>query len=379
MNFKNYDFKTVRLFNVSGSALSKCLFCVLAWLMVSTPASALVFGINLHQRNDAAISDIMRSRNFKAARIDLTIQDNPTAVRAQIARIKANGGTVRAVLVTSYERNYACSQDLGRVENDLYNETLTLVDRYKDVITDFELLNEVTLRPDTVREVPFNSAGTSTAPYQNKPCYRTLAVALRGMANAVTHTKVRTGLPLRVILTVVGRDFGFLTFMQQQQVHFDKVGFVIYPGYGQANLLTDAWYGTGGPFTQLAVFGRPVIISEFNCAEIYAYNGPYDNTNMNSSGVSNCFRSYQQHLPSFFNQNKVRIEAINIYELLDDTRKGAPENRFGLMWNLTNPKPHLSILGAFAGGSLTAAERQYIVNSGILTDAQINSYYAIRN
>lgn len=360
-----------------GEIMFKLLLAMLSWLLLSSTASALVFGVNLQQRNDPAISDIMKSRNFKAARIALTAQDNPTAVRAQVARIKANGGTVRAVLVTSFERNYACSQDLVRVENNLYNETLALVDRYKDVISDYELLNEVTLRPDTVREVPFNSAGTSTAPYQNKPCYRTLAVALRGMANAVTHTKVRTGLPLRVILGVVGRDFGFLTFMQEQRVHFDKVGFIIYPSAGQPSLLNDTWYGPGGPFAQLAVFGRPVIINEYSCAEIY--QSDYNNNDMNSARVRQCFQSYKNHIPSLFNQRSVRIEAVNIYELLDEPHKGAIESRFGLMWDLNRQKPHLYILGAFAGGSLTAAERQNIIDLGILTDAQINSYFSIRN
>jgi hypothetical protein len=372
---RNHFIQQLTLPNLLGGSVNKFVFIMLSWCIGSTSVSALVLGVNLHQRNDRVISDIMKSRNFKSARIDLTANDNPDLVRAQVARIRANGGSVRASVVTSFERDYTCNQNLTAMELKAYNETTAIVDKYKDLIYDYELLNENTLRPETVNEVPFNSAGTSTLPYTGKTCYKTLTAVLRGMANAITHTRVRSGFPLRVILTVVGRDFGFLTFMQQQKVHFDVVGFIIYPRSEHPSLLNDAWYGSGGPFTQLSVFGRPVIINEYNCAEIY--DTDYINNDLNSAKVKKCFQSYKIHMPELFAQNKVKLESVNFYELLDEPHKAGREGRFGLLYNLTSAKTHLSIISAYAGGALSATERQTIINLGILTGTQINAYKAI--
>jgi hypothetical protein len=344
------------------------LFC---FFMVSSTASALVIGVNLHQRSDRAISDMMKARNLKSARIEIWAESNVTAVRDQAARIKANGGRVQAVLFPAVERNHSCNRDLWTVEQTAYNETLAIVNKYKDVIYDYELLNEPTLRPETVKEVPFNSAMTATTPYSGKPCYKTLTAMLRGMANAVRQVRVNSGFPLRIILGIVGRDFGFLTYMQQQKVHFDVVGFIIYPRSEHNSLLNDPWYGAGGPFAQLAVFGRPVRINEYNCAEIYDtdYNNQPD-----AAKTKKCFQSYKNHIPSLFSQKLVKLEAVNIYELFDDPRKSAIESRFGLMYNINSPKVHLNIITAFAGGTLSAAEQLTVTNLGILSISQIGAY-----
>lgn len=366
MNKNNYIYSSNKIVGLCAGILALGVLFPLA-------AMALDLGVNIHQRNDLAISSIMKDRNFKSARIDLTAYDDPALVRAQVARIKANGGSVKASIVTSFERDHSCNQDLWTMEINSYNETKAIIAKYKDVIFDYELLNENTLRPETVAEVPFNSALTSTAPYYNKPCYATLTAVLRGMANAVTHTKVESGYPLRVILTVVGRDFGFLYYMQEQRVHFDVVGFIIYPRVEHPSLLNDTWYGQGGPFYQLSLFGRPVIINEYNCAEIY--DADYYNDDLFSAKVQRCYQSYKTHIPEIFAQKVAKLESVHFYELLDETQKQGSEGRFGLMYDLTKPKLHLAVLSAFAGGSLTTLERQDIIDLGILTSDQINSYY----
>jgi hypothetical protein len=70
-------------------------------------------------------------------------------------------------------------------------------------------------------------------------------------------------------------------------------------------------------------------------------------------------------------QTIANIESIHVYELLDEPTKAAPENRFGLMYNLTTPKIHLALASAFAGGYLTAQEQLAITSRGLLTDTDI--------
>lgn len=343
-------------------------------LMMASTASALIIGVNIHDNTDQRVSDLMKSRNLKSARIDLTVDSDVNATRAMASRVRANGGQVEASVQISYQWDNSCPQNFAVVEQNSYNETKTLVNKYKDVIYDYELLNEVQLRPEAQNEVTWNSAGTSVTPYNNKACYKSLASVLRGMSRAIHDVRDSSGYPLRVMLGVVGRDFGFLTFMKQQNVSFDVVGFHIYPHAGDTSLLNDPWYGSGGPFAQLAAFGLPIHVNEFNCAEIY--DGNYDNK-AGSATTKACFNGYKNHIPSFFNQKVANIESIHLYELFDEPGKAAPENRFGLMYDLNTPKTQLLIVSAFAGGMLSASEQQSVVASGALTDAQIASYKAL--
>jgi hypothetical protein len=324
------------------------LLVTLSCLIFTSPSSALVIGVNIHNLTDQKVSDLMKTRNFKTARMDLGAGSDSAAVRAHVNRIKANGGTVEVSLQISYQWDNSCNQNLATVEQNSYNETTTLVNKYKDVIYDYELLNEVTLRPETWAEVPFNSARTSTVPYAGKPCYKTMTSVLRGMSRAIHDIKASSGYPLRVILGAVGRDFGFLTFMQQQGVVFDVVGFHIYPHSGDTSLLNDPWYGAGGPLAQLAAFKLPVHVNEFDCGEIY--DGGYDNQ-FGSPSTLKCFESYKNHIPSLFNQKLINLESVHIYELLDEPSKSGPESRFGLLYDINTPKVHMNVITAFAGGS----------------------------
>jgi hypothetical protein len=351
----------------------KSVFAMTAIIALSSTASAFLMGVNIHDNTDQKVSDLMKVRNLKTARMDLTVDSNVTAVRAQAGRIKANGGTMEVSVQISYQWDNSCPQNFATVEQNSYNETKTLVDKYKDVIYDYELLNEVSLREEIQNEVTWNSAGTSTAPYANKPCVQTMASVLRGMSRAIHDLRSSSGYPLRVILGIVGRDFGFLTYMQQQGVVVDVTGFHIYPHAGDTSILNDPWYGAGGPLAQLAKFNHPVHVNEFNCGEIYDSN--YDNS-PNSAATKTCFQSYKNHLTSFKNQNLINLESVHLYELLDEPQKGAPENHFGLMTNITSPKVHLYIVTAFAGGNLTIAEQQAVTSLGILSDAQIAAYKA---
>jgi len=342
----------------------------------AAPASTLVFGVNTHHGADAAtnakVANVMKERNLKSSRMDLIAGDQ-TAFRDQVQKIRANGGRVEAVLLNSWQWDTNCKPDLASVEQDSYNQTAAFVDQVKDLVQDFEMLNEVQLRPDIKQEVPFNSAGSNAAPYQGKPCVATMTAVLRGMSRAIHDEGAKSGLPLRAILGVVGRDFGFLAHMQQQGVQWDVTGYHVYPRYEHNSLLSDRWFGAGGPLAQLAAFGKPIHINEFDCGEIY--DAKYEN----QAGMANtekCLRSLAKHLTDLRSQKVADVESIHIYELLDESDKPVPENRFGLMYSLVHPKVQLYLVSAFAGGGLTAAERNEITRRGLLTNSEIDSMRA---
>ena len=347
------------------------LFC----LFLST-ANAFEMGVNIHSgggslSGNQQFADIMKARNLKTARLDFWLGMNLTGFRDQIQKIKANGGQAEVAMQISYQWDNSCNQNLQFVEQDSYNQAVTLVNQIKDLVQDFELLNETQLRPEILKDIPFNSAGTSPSAYEGKPCVDTLTAVLRGMSRAIRDIRVSSGVPLRTILGVVGRDFGFLTYMEQHGVLFDVTGYHIYPYEVHASLLSDPWFGTGGPLVQLAKFNRPVHINEFNCGEIYSSS--YDNQ-AGSASTETCLRSIDKHLTDLKNQKIINLESVHVYELLDEPSKPMPENRFGLMYDLANPKVHLLLYSAFAGGSLTAAEQLQVTSRGLLSDTEIAGY-----
>jgi hypothetical protein len=320
---------------------------ILSW---AAPAWALLIGVNIHGDTSSAVADVMKANNLRTARMDVTAASDSAAVRAQATRIKANGGKVEVSLQISYQWDNSCNQNFAAVEQNSYNETAALVNIYKDVIADYELLNEISLRTETIAEVPWNTAGVSTSPYAGKPCYATMTSVLRGMSRAVHDIGSSSGLPLRVILGAVGRDFGFLSYMQQQGVAIDVVGFHVYPHLDDASLPSDPWYGTGGPFVRLAAFHLPVHVNEFDCGEIY--DAGYDNL-PGSASTNACLQSYQKHLPTFFTQTVMNLESLALYELLDEPGKSGAEGRFGLMYDINTPKAQLAAVAAFAASATT--------------------------
>lgn len=354
------------------------LALVSALFAVAMPASALDFGVNIHSGGGSAagndrVAAVMKERNFRTARLDMFARSDQALLRDQVQKIRANGGTAEVSLQISYQWDHTCNQDLAAVEQDSYQQTAAGVHKVKDIVHDFELLNETQLRPEILKEVAWNNVGTSTAPYEGKPCVATLTAVLRGMSRAIRDVRAGSGLPLRTILGVVGRDFGFLAFMQRKGVLFDVVGYHIYPHAHHASLLSDPWFGPGGPLAQLAAFGKPVRINEFNCGEIYGSG--YDNRAL-SGATETCLKSLGKHLSDLRSQRIVNLESVHFYELLDEPKKPAPENRFGLMYDLSNPKVHLYLATAFAGGTLSAAERHEVTRRGLLTDARIDAMRA---
>ncbi len=303
----------------------------------------------------------MSSRRLTTARMDFTLDTNLADFRDQVTRLKAKGIKAETSLQSSYQWNHDCSQSLAAVEQDAYGQTVTMVQRIMDIVQDFELLNEVSLRADTALQVP-PYKGTPASGYAGKTCYNTLAAVLRGMSRAIVDQRNASGLPLRIILGAVSNDFGFLDFMQQQGVTFDIVGYHAYPWQKHALLTEDPWYGAGGALGQLARFNKPVRINEFNCGEIYS--ATYDNS-ADKALTATCLASIQKHLKNLLTQTVVKLESIHAYEITDRPAQVAPENRFGLMYDLDRPKLHLALYASFAGGQVSAAERQQLSTLGL--------------
>jgi hypothetical protein len=345
--------------------------------------SPFAIGVNVHfggssTTENTTITNLLKARNIRRIRMDLIHDAGPwTLQRDFIQKVNANGGKVEVTLQISFQWNNTVytSGQYAAIEQQAYNETYACVNIMKDLIHDYELLNEVSLRPECLADVPLNSGGATADAYIGKDSYESLARVLKGMADAIHAIGTSSGLPLRVILGAVGRDFGMINFMQLRGVNVDVIGYHNYSGFNQESLLTDPWYGTGGPLTRLAAFGKPVTYNEFNAAEIY--DAAYNNT-VGQTLTENGYKSIGKHLKDLYGQTIIpELEAVCLYELLDEPAKPAPENRFGILYNLTTPKVALYITTAFAGGALTTAERAEITSRNILTNAEIDAMQAV--
>jgi hypothetical protein len=159
--------------------------------------------------------------------------------------------------------------------------------------------------------------------------------------------------------------FGFLDFMASKGVKFEVISYHYYEHFGTS---PHHYYGhreEGGfdLFRRLAEYKRPVVFNELNCAEIY--DSDYENE-AGKPKTETCFKNLHATLKYFNEQKDLKIESVDIYELLDEPSKAPPENRFGLMYDIHHPKIPLYILTSFAGGALYPAEKRELINRGLL-------------
>jgi hypothetical protein len=336
--------------------LLACLAPAVAFLTAAFagPAFALDYGVNLHlgggnATNNATIAAVMAQRNLKQGRFDFFSTNDVPNLRDQILRINANGGKAQLIIENNWDPSGTCPQNFAQVESDSYNKTYPMVSAMKDIVHDFEILNEIQNRPEIMAQVVKNSQLSSTAGYHASPCSMTIAYVARGISRAIRDQGQRA------ILGVVGRDWGFLYFMREMGVVWDVTGAHFYQQYINASLLTDTWWGANGPLYQLSLFGKPITVNEFNCGE--TYNTAFD--------YEACLKSVNKQLTELKNNPYGTIESVLFYELLDEPQKAGAEGRFGLMAGLTSPKVGLYLAGAWACGTLTDAERQTLTSRGL--------------
>ncbi|WNG38904.1 DUF4214 domain-containing protein [Archangium violaceum] len=348
-------------------------------LVGSSTAHALVYGVNIHPVHVRTVDEarqmalVLSQRNVRSVRLDISPQSNITWLTQVVTAFKERNIKVEAMLYDPKNNNYTCGTQA--TEQQAYDATKNIVNQMKHLITDWELQNERQLK------IAPNSSAMDASPYNND-CGRREAAVNRGMSRAIRDVRASSGAPLRIILGFIGRAYGFIDFMISQGVQFDVLGYHIYPWEQQASLDSDPWFGSGGLFSNMARFNRPVKINEFNCAEVYAGDPhtPYGDRPLyeNTAGkpmTEACFRGITRHLKIILSQTKVNVESVHFYELLDQPELNSlSESRFGLMYDINTPKVQLFLVSAFAGGNLSTTERGQITGRGLLTDAQIDAY-----
>jgi hypothetical protein len=360
-------------------AVTALAMCWASWQPVEAapacPANRIRWGVNFHLPPDQwdKIPDVIAPRGI--TRIRVGVWGNDAAyikrLRAMVSNMASHNIKAEAIIFNAYARDYPkaklCSANLAEVEQESYDASKQAVSQTQDLIQDFEMLNEAPLYPG------IQAPGTSghDASDFDTPCGRMQAANLRGMSRAIADERKRTGRPLRIILGTVGRDFGFYKFMLDQGVNFDVSGYHIYPHEKHKTLDMDPWFGPGGPLVQLAKFNRPVIINEFNCGE--TYEADFENQ-ADQPRTESCYRGFAKHMKAIVNQKVAHIESIYLYELVDDPKRKPPENRFGLMRDLSTPKVNWLLASAFAGGALSKAETAEITRRNLLTPEQITAW-----
>ena len=354
-------------------SLACLLPVIVAAAAVATQANALEFGANIHigaQTSEAntQVAQVMAHRNLKIARMDAwgwADSAQKAMMRDQISKINASGGKVQLIIHSNRAWTNACSENLATVEQDEYNKAYATVGYYKDLVKDFEVLNEVQLDPYIQPEVPWNQQGDSTAGYYGKPCVARMAAVIKGITRAIR----AHGPGSRVITGVIGRDYGWLYYLRENGIDWDVTGTHVYLGVNN-NILTDTYFGALKLFPSLARFGKPITINEFNCNE--KFRSDYENT-PGAPVAEQCLVAVKRRLDDIKANTHGTIESVVYYELWDQPQKPVPENRFGLMYNMSRPKTSLYLASAYAGGNLTPAEQYEVTRRGLLSDAQIAS------
>lgn len=337
----------------------------MAWGVGKAPT----LGVNVHSGGNAPakLAEKLAQRGLRRVRMDYWGNDprNLEKVRNAANLFKAKSISVEAVVYSKFSagqsRHQEYEADLAEVENACYESTKPQIEKIQDLITDFELQNEISLYKGI--KVPGSSG--ETAEDFDTPTGRLQAAVLRGMSRAIGDVRKASGRPLRVFLGTTDRSWGMLRYFEAQGVTFDVVGYHIYPWEQHKALDVDPWFGEGGPLGQLAKFGKPISINEFNSGEIYSGCGGYTSKanyeNRADDPVTEAgFRSLNNHLKEILNQKVARVESVLFYEAWDEPRKAPPENRFGLYADETLEEAKISLLiaSSYAGGSLSKAEKE---------------------
>lgn len=336
----------------------------------------IVWGVNIHSggKDPANVAEKIYERGLRTVRMDLWGNDAKYLVRFRDAAqaMTAKGITIETVVYTKFSggqpRHAEYDANLADVEQAAFKETKPQIEKAHDLVLDFEMQNEISLYKGikTAGATGLNENDFDT------PAGRLQAAVLRGMSKAIDEVRRETGKPLRIILGTTDRCYGFLLFMQAQGVLFDVIGYHIYPWEPHKPLDSDPWFGAGGPLGQLARFNKPIRINEFNAGEIYSGvpSNPTKPNYENKEGdavTETGYKSLDKHLKEIMNQTSAEIEAVLFYEIWDEPRKSAPENRFGLYYDesLTQPKISLFLASSFAGGMLSRTEKEELIKRGI--------------
>ncbi|MCK1659731.1 hypothetical protein, partial [Bradyrhizobium sp. 151] len=228
--------------------------------------------------------------------------------------------------------------DAAAIHSQGYNRTLAFVRQFASSVGDWELGNEINLTVRDANGSPLFGKGWTSAEFAAYPSMVDFANLLRGMSDAIEQVRRDTGRNLRRIVGTTSTMFGYIDLMKANGVKVDVLG---YHYYEHAGVNPTNYWGGVRPnfnlFTKLSSYGVPVAINEMNGAEIY--DSTFVNTSTSAS-MSACNSNLDAMLARFSQYSF--IEWIDLYELIDEPDKTGPDGRFGLMFNLSTPKPLMS-------------------------------------
>lgn len=364
---------------ISRAVIAVALICGISAVIESVPAMASVpawgvDGPNSQTADLNAVFQVLQARGVTQYRVGANLADNTDSYEVQmytdmVALAKTYGITLKPILFTPFQ--WGDRTDGGKYpagdENALYqqgyNRTYSFVNNFKNDINDWELGNEINLIALDASGNHLYGAGWTASEF-DMPSMNDWAAVLHGMSDAITQINAESGTHLRRALNTTSTMFGFLDFMAAKSVLFEIISYHYYENFGTN---PHNYWGGVMPnfdlFQKLGSYNKSVVFNEVNAGEIY--NSTYENE-AGQPETETGFKSLNATLNYLNTQTTANIEYVGIYELLDEPAKAVPEDRFGLMYDINTPKVPLYLLSYFAGGALSSAERQELVNRAFI-------------
>ena len=348
-----------------GAASSATKF---TWGMCSHPEDG-----NVLWKDPITQLDTLALRGLTTYRFDLFLTSDARSSNSAahlhnlVALAKARNITLHPILFAPFTTGDATDHGTYHateegLEKQGFNRVYPFVKQFAYDIHDWELQNEISFR----QGVKISSDVGSIRSDYDTTLARQWTAVLRGMSRAVHQAAADTGQPLRAVVNFGYVDFGFITFLQAHGVVIDKLAYHYYYGNGTS---PDKIYAPDGKafdlFAEFRKFGKPVIINEFNSAEIYAPKRglPYDN--------ATALASFRRHLDFIRAQSQANIEGLEFYELYDEPWKDAAESNFGLMQDPTHAKTQMLVAALYACGLVRPGEQDTLAASGLFTRDEI--------
>jgi len=350
----------------------------------------LIFGVNLTRMPTNAQIDaqfeILKARHLRGVRFGGN-PNSPAAARAQYIASKANALGMKidslidvAWLVCPADAKTFKSNDATTNYNIAYQATYNFVLPLKDVITDWELGNEITIKAGQTTPPGAWNSGWLASDWANVSAlgssdyFGLWAATIKGQADAIDDINKQYGTHLRRIINIVFTHVGFLDYLQQAGVNYEVISYHYYQrrntsAYSLSGKQPGSAVNSWNLFASLAAYHRPVILNEINCAEVY--NSQYQNAATDPL-YATCLANLRAQLNYFRHNTQIDLEAIYAYEMYDEPAKAAPENHFGMFFSsdsqftTVSPKAHLYLWSEFAGGELSSDETSVLKSFGLL-------------
>ncbi|CAD7348772.1 hypothetical protein [Xanthomonas arboricola] len=317
--------------------MSRCivpflLALLLAAMTTTATAAPIVYGVNAHDNRPGysmaqaeARFQLLAARNLRSYRFDVDPRDYAT-LDALVPLARKYGITLRPMV-------YPMSREIG----------YQLARRYAADIKVWEIGNE----QDLVRaEADARIAAMTTMYLGMRQASNELGAGLRFTINITACNSDDRSANARC----PGDRNGSLWFLAKAKAagfNFDHISFHYYAFHQDAGYWSALYLGQLRTAAQ--TYKTPVFFNELNCAEIYT-----GNTTGGAEGDRGCYDSLAQLLRNVRDNYADVVSEVNVYELLDQTTIQGAEGHFGLMYDLTRPKPTLDLLTRFAQTPATA-------------------------